>query len=233
MTTRIAVIGAGLIGRKHLGILKNDPAFEVAGIADPAPQAEAYARENGFACFRETEALLDATKPDGVVIANPNALHRATALLCIARKIPAIVEKPVADTLADARAIVEAAAKGNVPVLTGYYPRATPRMALLQSLVPILNFFWIPSILREVLHAQDPDRNGNALIAAALIPIVVGYVVAHYWSLLVLIGQQTVIQLSDPLGNGSNWLGTGNRAIDPTLADATLVFDVDLLGLTK
>src|ERR1051325_6463187 len=65
MVTRIAVIGAGLIGRKHLGILRDDPAFEVAGIADPSPQAEAYARENGFAYFKETEALLDKEKPDG------------------------------------------------------------------------------------------------------------------------------------------------------------------------
>jgi|SRR3954471_1528325 predicted dehydrogenase len=126
MPTRIAVIGAGLIGRKHLGILKDDPAFEVAGIADPSPQAETYARENGFAHFNDTEALLDKTKPDGVIIANPNALHRETALLCVARKIPAIVEKPVADTLADARAIVEAAAKANVPVLTGHHRRHNP-----------------------------------------------------------------------------------------------------------
>ncbi|MEJ0075079.1 MAG: Gfo/Idh/MocA family oxidoreductase [Alphaproteobacteria bacterium] len=135
MTTRIAVIGAGLIGRKHLGILKEDPAFEVAGIADPAPQAEAYARENGFPHFKDTEALLDRTKPDGVVIANPNALHRETALLCIARKVPAIVEKPIADTLADARAIVEAAAKANVPTLTGHHRRHNPIMQAARDFV--------------------------------------------------------------------------------------------------
>jgi len=135
MATRIAVIGAGLIGRKHLGILKEDPAFEVAGIADPSPQAEAYARENGFAYFSDPEALLDKTKPDGAVIANPNALHRATALLCIARKIPTIVEKPVADTLADAHAIVEAAAKANVPVLTGHHRRHNPIMQAARDLV--------------------------------------------------------------------------------------------------
>src|SRR5436309_2981196 len=76
--TRIAVIGAGLIGRKHLGILKDDPAFEVAGIADPVLAAEEYARQHGFAYFKDTEALLDKAKPDGVVIANPNVLHRAT-----------------------------------------------------------------------------------------------------------------------------------------------------------
>jgi predicted dehydrogenase len=135
MPTRIAVIGAGLIGRKHLGILKDDPAFEVAGIADPAPQAAAYARENGFACFRDTEALLDATNPDGVVIANPNALHRITALACIARKIPAIVEKPVANTLGDARAIVEAAAQANVPMLTGHHRRHNPIMQAARDFV--------------------------------------------------------------------------------------------------
>jgi predicted dehydrogenase len=126
--TRIAVIGAGLIGRKHLSILKDDPPFEVAGIADPSPQAEAYARENGFRYFTDTEALLDATKPDGAIVAGPNATHRATALACIARKIPIIVEKPVADTVADALAIVAAAKQANVPVLTGHHRRHNPIM---------------------------------------------------------------------------------------------------------
>jgi len=62
----------------------------------------------------------------------------------------------------------------------------------------------------------------GAELAHSLVPIVMGYVVAHYWSLLVLIGQQTVIQLSDPLGTGADWLGTGGRGVDTTLADPTL-----------
>jgi hypothetical protein len=66
-------------------------------------------------------------------------------------------------------------------------------------------------------------REVGAELAHSLVPIVMGYVVAHYWSLLVLIGQQTVIQLSDPLGNGSDWLGTGGRGVDITLADPRLV----------
>jgi hypothetical protein len=59
--------------------------------------------------------------------------------------------------------------------------------------------------------------------AHTIVPIVMGYVVAHYWSLLVLVGQVTLIRLSDPLGTGANWLGTADRGIDPTLADADLV----------
>src|SRR3954453_5811935 len=135
MPPRIAVIGAGLIGRKHLGILKDDPALEAVGLAGPSPPGETYARENGFAYFKDAEALLDKTKPDGVIIANPNALHRETALLCIARKIPAIVEKPVADTITDALAIVEAAAKANVPVLTGHHRRHNPIMQAARDFV--------------------------------------------------------------------------------------------------
>jgi predicted dehydrogenase len=135
MPTRIAVIGAGMIGRKHLSILKDDPAFAVSGIADPSPQAEAYARENGFAHFSDIETLLDKTTPDGVIVAGPNATHRATALACIARKIPAIVEKPVADTVADALVIVEAAAKAKVPVLTGHHRRYNPIMQVARDFV--------------------------------------------------------------------------------------------------
>ena len=133
--TRIAVIGAGLIGRKHLSILKDDPAFKVAGIADPSPLAEAYARENGFEYFPDTEALLEATRPDGAIVAGPNATHRATALACIARKIPVIVEKPIADTIADALAIVAAAKQANVPVLTGHHRRHNPIMQAARDFV--------------------------------------------------------------------------------------------------
>src|SRR6476646_6023103 len=128
MVTRIGVIGAGLIGRKHLGILNDDPAFELAGIADPSPQAEAYAREIGVTYFKDIETLLDKAKLDGVIIANPNAMHREAALATIARKIPAIIEKPVADTVADAVAIVEAARKAGVPMLTGHHRRHNPIM---------------------------------------------------------------------------------------------------------
>lgn len=47
--------------------------------------------------------------------------------------------------------------------------------------------------------------------APSVVPIALGYVLAHYWSLLVLVGQQTVVQLSDPLGTGADWLGTADR----------------------
>lgn len=60
-----------------------------------------------------------------------------------------------------------------------------------------------------------------AEFAHSLVPIVAGYFVAHYWSLLVIVGQQSLILLSDPLGTGADWLGTADRGIDSTLAGPT------------
>jgi hypothetical protein len=53
-----------------------------------------------------------------------------------------------------------------------------------------------------------PDR-----FAHSVVPIVVGYIVAHYLSYFVETGQQTVVQLSDPLVTGANLLGTANWQI--------------------
>jgi hypothetical protein len=55
--------------------------------------------------------------------------------------------------------------------------------------------------------------------AHSLVPIIVGYMVAHYLSYLVEVGQQTVIYLSDPFSTGANYLGTGNRAVNYWLSN--------------
>ena len=56
------------------------------------------------------------------------------------------------------------------------------------------------------------------LMAHSLIPIVLGYVFAHYLSYLVERGQQTIIGLADPLGRGWNLLGLGNAEVNYVLS---------------
>jgi hypothetical protein len=61
----------------------------------------------------------------------------------------------------------------------------------------------------------DGVRRGHLprLYAHSLVPIVVGYIVAHYLSYFVEVGQQTVIYLSDPMVDGSNYLGTADLQV--------------------
>ena len=51
-------------------------------------------------------------------------------------------------------------------------------------------------------------------LAHSVVPIIVGYIIAHYLSYLVEVGQLTLIQLSDPFSTGSNLLGTGNLQVN-------------------
>ena len=59
-----------------------------------------------------------------------------------------------------------------------------------------------------------PRRALPDLFAHSVVPIVVGYITAHYLSYFVEVGQQTIVQMSDPLGRGWNLLGTANWPID-------------------
>ena len=61
-------------------------------------------------------------------------------------------------------------------------------------------------------------RELPGLMAHSLIPIVLGYVFAHYLSYLVERGQQTVIGLADPLGRGWNMLGLGDAEVNYVLS---------------
>ena len=59
-----------------------------------------------------------------------------------------------------------------------------------------------------------PDR-----FAHSVVPIIVGYLVAHYLSYFVEVGQQTVVQLSDPLSKGWNLLGTADLPVSYWLSE--------------
>lgn len=126
---RIAVIGAGLIGRKHIEVLRSHhPDYTLAGVCDPSPAAKQQADSLGYACHASIDELLDKTKPDGAVIAVPNQLHMSAGLACVARRVPIIIEKPVADSVPDALRLIEAAEQANVATLTGHHRRHNPIM---------------------------------------------------------------------------------------------------------
>ena len=66
----------------------------------------------------------------------------------------------------------------------------------------------------------SPRRGCRAQFAHAIVPIVLGYFVAHYFTLFVIEGQRTMIAVSDPFSDGSNWFGTAGRVVDQSIASA-------------
>ena len=126
---RIGVIGAGLIGRKHIEVLRSgNTDYTLAAVADPSPAAAKEAEQLGYQCYRTLEEMLDKAKPDGAVVATPNQMHVANGLACIERKVPIIVEKPISDTIESAMRLVAASERAGVAVLTGHHRRHNPIM---------------------------------------------------------------------------------------------------------
>src|ERR1700752_2485702 len=111
MTTRarIAVVGAGLIGQAHIKRVLEEPEAKLTGIADPSPQSKAQAEGLGVAWAPNIETLLSQARPDGVVIATPNQLHVPHGLAAVKAGVPLLLEKPVADNVDSALALVTAA----------------------------------------------------------------------------------------------------------------------------
>ena len=132
---RIALIGAGVMGRQHHQHLQALAEAQLCAIADPGPQAEAFAVECGVAYFADYRQMLEEVRPEAVIIANPNALHVSTALDCLAAGVPVLLEKPVGVHLDEVRELVAASERTGVPVLVGHHRRHNPLIARARELL--------------------------------------------------------------------------------------------------
>jgi hypothetical protein len=66
-------------------------------------------------------------------------------------------------------------------------------------------------------------RAGPVALAHSLIPIAIGYLIAHYFTLLLFGGQQTAIIWSDPFGTGANLFGTGTLTVNYEVLSLTAI----------
>ena len=132
MTTpkvRIAVAGAGQIGKRHVEMILKSAECSLSALVDPAPAAADFARPLGVPLYKSLVELFAKDRPDGVILATPNQMHVDQALECIAARLPVLVEKPVAHTLDAGIRLCEAAEAANVPVLVGHHRRHSAIMA--------------------------------------------------------------------------------------------------------
>ncbi len=127
---RIAVIGAGLIGSRHVRLAAEEPDCDLVAIADPAPDVEAMATEAGVPLYRDYVEMLRRERPDGAIVAVPNSLHTEVGQVCVACGVHVLIEKPLADTVASGRALLRAADDAGIRVAVGHHRRFDPAVEL-------------------------------------------------------------------------------------------------------
>lgn len=152
LPVQLAVLGAGLIGKRHIEHINKEPEAELYAVVDPAPAGQEIASAWGVKWYPNFAAMISSGKPDGVIIATPNQMHVTNGLEAIAANIPALIEKPLADDLVGGVRLVEAAEKAGVPILTGHHRRHNPMIqrakaiideGRLGQIVTVHGFFWL------------------------------------------------------------------------------------------
>lgn len=108
---RVAIVGCGILGTNHARFFARHPKTTVVGVADSlGERAEQVAARAGAHPYVDATVMFEATRPDLAVVATPDAAHRAPLVAAAEAGVPNLLtEKPMATTMEDAQAMLEAA----------------------------------------------------------------------------------------------------------------------------
>jgi len=130
---KAAVIGVGSMGANHARIYNELDEVTLVGVCDADPQlAEKVASRYRTSHYVDHRDLLDRERPDLVSIAVPTGFHRQVALDTIERGVHLLVEKPIADTVANAEEMVRQAEGAGVQLMVGHVERFNPAVVELK-----------------------------------------------------------------------------------------------------
>ena len=132
---RLAIIGVGVIGRRHIAAIGDMADCELVAIADPHPTGRTAAEECNVPWFAGTDTMLAETKPDGVIVATPTEHHLEPVLVALDAGAHVLVEKPISATLSQADAIIARSEETARHVLVGHHRRYYPLLHKARDLV--------------------------------------------------------------------------------------------------
>ncbi len=124
---KAAVIGVGSMGMNHARIYDALEGVALVAVSDTDTKAAMAAASRYRARYYADHAtMLDQEKPDVVSVAVPTGRHHQVALDVIERGLHLLVEKPIADTVSNAREIIERAQAQGVQLMVGHVERFNP-----------------------------------------------------------------------------------------------------------
>jgi hypothetical protein len=112
-----------------------------------------------------------------------------------------------------------------------YSPAAAATVGLALCIAAVAGVYLACTAVAGRIAGLPRSARVPRALSASLVPIVVGYAVAHYYSLLVIVGQQTVQGMSDPLGTGADLLGVAGNGISYTWVQPTTVATIQVLAV--
>lgn len=122
---KIGVLGAGHLGKIHLKLIKEIEGYELIGFYDPDKKKSAEAeKEFGVPCLSSIDEVIE--KADVVDVVTPTLSHYDCASQALRSSRHVFIEKPVTNTLDEARSLMELAREASVKVQVGHVERFNP-----------------------------------------------------------------------------------------------------------
>jgi len=122
---KIGVLGAGHLGKIHIRLLKEIPAYELIGFYDVNPEAaQKVSAELGVKSWNSIDDLISAV--DVVDIVTPTLFHFELAEKAIRKSKHVFIEKPLTHTLPEGKLLMQLATEANIKVQVGHVERFNP-----------------------------------------------------------------------------------------------------------
>ncbi|HEY8744000.1 MAG TPA: Gfo/Idh/MocA family oxidoreductase, partial [Chloroflexota bacterium] len=178
MTIGLGLFGYGFIAGAHMAGLRRIPEFQVHAVCGPNPErAKAFATQHAISTVvADPEALLHDPRIDAVIIDTPDSFHAPLVLAAAAHRKHIFCEKPLATSLDEARAMVNAVRQADVRTLMGFSNRWNPFFLQVRDLLAAGHFGAVYHVHSQNFNAgllgpkpsftwrTDPARAGSGIL---------------------------------------------------------------------
>ena len=151
---RVLVVGCGNMGASHATAYHTLDGFEIVGIVSTGKSKEILNEKLGgsYPLFSDFAQALDATNPDAVCISTYPDTHESFAIMALEKGCHVFIEKPLADTVAGAERVAEAAKKAGKKLVIGYILRHHPSW---EKFIELSQTMGKPLVMRMNLNQQS------------------------------------------------------------------------------
>jgi predicted dehydrogenase len=136
VTPRVAVVGLGMMGKNHVRSLTELGDVELVAVCDASDAAlKAVTSMHRIAAYRDHNEMFDRESLNAAVVAVPTGQHMEVATDALRHGLHVLVEKPIAGTLEEGRALVDLAQREGRVLAVGHVERFNPAVVELSRRV--------------------------------------------------------------------------------------------------
>ena len=153
---RIGVIGAGTMGQRHCRVYSNLRHAQLVGVLDANIETrQQVAEQYGVAAFEQMDDLLQHV--DAVSLAVPTPLHFDFAVHCLAKGVHVLIEKPITETVEQARELTRIAEASGLVVQVGHIERFNPTYIELKNVLEDMSVLAVNSRRLSAYAGSNTD----------------------------------------------------------------------------